>query len=722
MDSESRRDLLLGAATALATVALLRLDFAAAAAFAVAALLAALTWSGCTAALAALPVLFATIPRPPEPAPLPGPGPVVVDGRVTAVLRDLVAGEQRLQLATPFGSVELHCPTDVEALPGDRVRATARCSLPAVLGGRPGLHAAAPSCTVEAGPASLPRWCAHARLALERALHEVAPPQHAALLSTLALGRGARLPEDVADAHRATGLSHLLAVSGAHAAMLAWMLGLQPFGGGRRRPVSRSHLVVATALLFAYGAITGMEPPMFRALLGYLLVAIGSRLGRRVSSWQALLWPALFSCVATPDAVLGPSFGLSYAAVSGLSLAGPPRSSAPLERFVLAPIRASTWAAIATAPLTLYWFGQFAPWTVLLTPLLAPLVLVLLVLSLGAAVAQAAGLALAAHLGLPLQHVADLYTGVLVLADGLPATPVHAVATPTASLVLAGAAAGLGALVLLGGRRGAAAACALACAPQFAAPPPAPPEATLFAIGHGQALLVVLDDGTTALLDCGSQDHPGLPARKVERALRRRRIDWLVLSHSDHDHVSAVPELLARLHVVRAVMPAAMRGDELSSRLCAAGTATWFLEPGEVARPRPDLCIHAPDPGSVDDNDGSLWVTAQFAGLRLVTPGDAGPAGIAAALASGNVQACDVLVLPHHGRPNDGAEALLRASSPRCCLASDRVADGASVLGELAARGGVPTFATATHGDLVVRGGRAGLHVRAEASHVPAVR
>ena len=57
------------------------------------------------------------------------------------------------------------------------------------------------------------------------------------LVCTLVLGNGTRLPQDLQQSHRATGLSHLLAVSGAHAAMLAWLLGLQPFGGGRASQV-----------------------------------------------------------------------------------------------------------------------------------------------------------------------------------------------------------------------------------------------------------------------------------------------------------------------------------------------------------------------------------------------------------------------------------------------------------------------------------------------------
>ena len=45
---------------------------------------------------------------------------------------------------------------------------------------------------------------------------------------------------------------------------------------------------------------------------------------------------------------------------------------------VRSALRASAWAALATAPLTLIYFGQLAPWTIAATPLLSPLVALML--------------------------------------------------------------------------------------------------------------------------------------------------------------------------------------------------------------------------------------------------------------------------------------------------------------------------------------------------------
>ena len=689
---------------ALSTVLLLRLDLGAAAGFVALATLAASCGGPCSPGLAALPVLLAAMPQPEPLAPSPRPGPVRIEGRVESIRIDLLHDQKDLGLRTRAGLLTLTCPIDLGVVAGDRVTAVARCSHPAIVHHRSSLRAESAACTVQEGPWSVPRACAAMRRSLELALLQLVPPEHGPLLCTLVLGQGTRLQDDLAAAHRATGLSHLLAVSGAHAAMLAWLLGLQPFGGGRRRPVGRVHLWIAMSCLLLYGAITGMEPPVFRALCGYLLVAIGLRLGRRVAAIQALLWPAVLSAIATPAGVLGPSFCLSYAAVFGLSIAGPPHGDSRTERFVYAPVRASFWATLFTAPLTLWFFGQLAPWTILLTPLLAPCIGVMLCASLVAAMLMLFGLPIAGLVHAPLTALADFYVAGLAAADQLPGTPVHAFGTPSTALAVAAAGAGICVAAWIGSRKGTALALALACSPHFLPPSSGEPAAHLFAVGHGQTCLLQLDDGKNVLIDCGSQQHPSLPARKVERSLRTRSIDFLVVTHGDHDHTSAIRDLLRRVPVRAAVLPLSLQDSVVGTALQAHGTTMVWLRPGERWSVRADLIVMAPKPESDSENDQSLWVRARISDWTLLASGDAEEAGVSAALSQGIATRADVLVLPHHGRPNEGALALLRAVSPRLCLASNQHGDGVSALGRLALAQGIETLATAVAGDLVVQG------------------
>src|SRR5437016_2135062 len=70
---------------------------------------------------------------------------------------------------------------------------------------------------------------------LQRRILQLWPGERGAFSCTLALGSGPEVAPDLIAAHRATGLSHLLAVSGAHASMLALLLGVLPGLLGPRR-------------------------------------------------------------------------------------------------------------------------------------------------------------------------------------------------------------------------------------------------------------------------------------------------------------------------------------------------------------------------------------------------------------------------------------------------------------------------------------------------------
>lgn len=691
------------AAVALCTLLLSRSVFPLGALFALLATFAALQHRAAVAGFAALPILLVAAVPPPRPAPAPPIGPVQLCGVVVKTAFDPVARRSEVVLATAAGRLRLAIAGSSAALPGDRLVAVARCSPAAVPDGAPRLQADPRAVTLEAGPWSLPRACAQLRRELERQLLAMVPGERGALVCSLVLGAATRLPGEISAAHRATGLSHLLAVSGAHAAMLAWLLGLQRFGG-RQRPIGRGHLLLGFAILVSYGLVTGMEPPVFRALCSYGLAALAIRSGRRMGVVQALAWPALLSCIVDPEGSLGASFCLSYAAVAGLALAGGPRRPGRLEAWLLLPVRSSFWATTTTAPWTLAWFGQLAPWTVLWTPVLAPLVAALLFLGLGAGIAATVHPEFAAGCCAPLlRALAGCYSSLVLLADTLPGTPFLAAVRPQPLWLAAGVVAAASVLVLLPTRRGALLCCVLCCLPHFVAPcPPQLAGLHLFAVGHGQACLLRLADGTQVVVDCGSMQHSVLPARKIAAELHRRRIDRLILTHADHDHLSAVPALLGLVAIDHAVLPEAVQGHRVAAALEAAGCRIDWLAPGARLE-LPGLTVAAPDPGpGTGENDHSLWVRADLAGTVVLLPGDAESAGIKAALAAGIASPCDVLLLPHHGRPGSAVETLLRTTTPRLCLVSNRGSDGASALAGAALGIGVPTFSTGLAGDLAV--------------------
>jgi ComEC/Rec2-related protein len=464
------------------------------------------------------------------------------------------------------------------------------------------------------------RW----RLHLQERLRDAVPGAGGDLLCHLVLGSGPRLDATVVDAHRATGLTHLLAVSGAHATMLAWMLAVA-WGLVSRRPgwTRRTWRLGCSVLLVAYGALTGFEAPVVRAVIAAIVLLHATAMGRRLAPWTALAAPALWTAWWRPADLHSIGFCLSYAAVAGLLVAGGmPRPGDGPGRMVLAAVRGSIGAVLATAPWTLLWFGQFAPCTVLLTPLLGPLVALLLALGLLVALVGCVAPAPAAILGgFGLAPATALYTGSVALADmWLPGTPVFAAARPSAPAMLGTAVVFAVAADAVRGRLGAwlglrpndgrlrlrvaaAAACLGACVPAFV-PGRLEPGLRLLAVGHGQAASIVTADGTSLCVDCGSRGTGARSGRAVVEALHaRRRLDLLVISHADSDHFGGVPELLANGPAPRrAIVPSSMQMHWVVRALRTAGTQVTTLAPGERCEVGPGIVVFAPDPFGVGEN------------------------------------------------------------------------------------------------------------------------
>jgi len=664
--------------------------------------------------LLAVPAALGAVSLP-EPSILsPRPGPVWIDASVLPGQRhDPGRNQTILRLANDAGEFLCVVEGRIDVLPGDTLRGPARLTEQSNRqrhGRPPIIETARGALTRITGPPSLTRLVEACRITLEASILDCIDGEAGTLLCHLVLGDGPPMPEDLQNAHRATGLAHLLAVSGAHASMLGWMLGLLYTSLLGRSPLaSRWYRRLCAAFLLLYGAITGMEPPVFRAVMAFIIVLAAAARGRRVTATTALALPALLTALFVPRDLFSASFCLSYAAVIGLVLSGAFRSETWHRRWLLTPFLASCWATLTTAPLTLLYFGQIAPWTIFATPLLAPLVALMLAL----------GLTLST-LGMVISGLAILLTPTLTgLTCGyceavraialLPMAPIRANSLPSSSLLLAFGLFGLLCLTYRPNRRGVALLCAAMSLPHFLPPPSPSPGLKLLAVGHGQACLTTLRDGQSVLIDCGSLGQAQRAARAVRDALLpARSIDLLILTHGDHDHVGGIHRLLQNVSILRAVAPARMAGRDTIQQLRSHGVDVDLLDAGDRIDIGADVSITLPlvPPSSItnNDNDHSLWVRLELGSFVALVPGDPLEAGVAAWLQRPDAGEADLLILPHHGRSNTHAAELLDFVQPDLALVSNRDGESRTVQAIIAQHQGIEVLQTGTVGTIDVTG------------------
>lgn len=202
------------------------------------------------------------------------------------------------------------------------------------------------------------------------ALNRYLPGEEGKLLGGMLLGATASISADMIQAFRASGVSHLLAVSGLHTSL--WTMFL--FGLLTRLKVSRRiSAACSMGFVLLFMGLTGFSTSVTRAGIMMLLYLGGFLLRREPDSLNSLGVAALVILFANPFAAADPGMLLSFSATAGILLLQKPIARAlerPIERYIhsnpfcrvckgVAQLLAVTLSAILfTLPVSVLALGQ----------------------------------------------------------------------------------------------------------------------------------------------------------------------------------------------------------------------------------------------------------------------------------------------------------------------------------------------------------------------------
>jgi competence protein ComEC len=208
------------------------------------------------------------------------------------------------------------------------------------------------------------------------------------IVEGVVLGDEQALPEDLRQRFRASGMYHLLAVSGQNVALvaggalaLAWLIGVPRWLGQ----------LCALLSIAGYVLAVGAQPSVVRAGVAGALVSLAWLAARAADRWYFLLLGALALLVWNPYSLLDAGFQLSFAAVAAIFILAP-RLSRRLEGYPLPGklagiLAVSTACGLATAPVLWFQFHAVPLLTVPANALAAPAVPPLLGLAFASALA-----------------------------------------------------------------------------------------------------------------------------------------------------------------------------------------------------------------------------------------------------------------------------------------------------------------------------------------------
>jgi competence protein ComEC len=516
------------------------------------------------------------------------------------------------------------------------------------------------------------------RSAVARTMAPRLAGERRAVVAGVVLGEDEGLDEELRDRFRASGLYHLLAVSGQNVAyvvagmlLLAWALGLPRWAGE----------VGAILAVGGYVAAVGWQPSVVRAGIAGGLASLAWLASRPRDRWYFLLVGAAVLLAWNPYNLLEPGFQLSFAAVAAIFVLVPRLerrlAGYPLPRRLAEVVAVSGACGAVTAPIVWLHFGAIPLYSVPANALAAPVVAPLLGLALAATALAPVLPGAAAALAWANGWLAAYLAACARFVGGLP----YAEATSErALLAVAGAVLFVAFLVFVRPPKGRRAAAALALAlallvawrsaPDDRPPPPRGFRITVLDVGQGDSTLLQVPGGAV-LVDQGPPEAE--VARQLE-GLGVSRLDLLVLTHPSRDNVGGAEEVVRRLDVGLVLEPALPfdnpYGEPALEEARRRGVRVLVTRAGQEYRLGPlRLRVLWPDGSAspaADPNDHATVLLASYGSTDVLLPADA-ESNVTLPLPPPPVE---ILKVAHHGSADERLSELLTLTRPQIAVVS----------------------------------------------------
>jgi competence protein ComEC len=562
--------------------------------------------------------------------------------------------------------------------------------------------------TGSGGGSDLKRAVISLRRELSRGIEVSMPEPEASLATGILLGNRDAIPDDVTEDFNRSGISHLIAISGANMLLVAaatiavlWRL------IGRRPAILVSMLVIVL-----YAVLVGGSPSVLRATVMGVVVLGAQLAGRPGNGFAPLVLTVAVLTAWAPGLADSVSFQLSVFATAGIVLFATPLAEAvgrlrPWLRGGIGGLLVeqgsmTLMASIAVLPIMARAFGEVSLVSLPANLLAGPVFVAVIPLS---AVSAFAGW-MDTDLGRALGEATQLPITVLVTLARIMASPSFAVVRPPFLITFALA------LGLLGGGRAvmrrfegffdsepekpahrarlkpflAIAAVIVVLAvflfAQALTPHSSRLQVTVLDVGQGDAILIEAPDGQVVLIDGGPSVGRLLNQLGAALPAAEHRIDLVVLSHPQEDHVAGLAGLFDR-YDVGAVLAGPREGPipayhAFRNAIEARDVPLIEAQSGLIASLGDEIELEVLNPppegvyGGADElNENSVVLRLVYRDVSFLLTGDLGFVGEHAVMASGLELRSTVLKVGHHGSDGSTSPSFLDAVAPDVAVISD---------------------------------------------------
>ena len=524
---------------------------------------------------------------------------------------------------------------------------------------------------------------------LKRVYQKEMSPQNAGVMMGMVLGDKSQLDSEIKTMYQKSGLSHVLCVSGLHLSVI----GLTSYRFLKKRGGTyRGAGLFAGSLVFCFAYMSGFDVSARRAFLMFLFLLAADGMGRSYDSLTALAAAGVLLLGGNPFLLFYPGFLFSFAAVTGVVVAGKALAAGFLpEHALLKNILTSAGIQLMTLPLVCSFYYEIPVYAVWINLILLPFMGVVLGCGLiggilGTAVPRLAHLILwlpdllllfyekvcGAFLALP---CAQWITGSpgrarLIVYYGLLAVLLFSAGKRTEGQKSTGMRKRLclgGGMVMLVGI--------------LLFPHKKQMEIDVLDVGQGDGIYLCTSDGISMFFDGGSSSVSGVGTYRILPFLKAkgvRRIDYWFVSHTDADHINGLEEILQLDYPIGTVVfpeygyrDASL--EKLEEEIERNGIMICYLKAKESLRTKNDriTCIFPTADYPVEDaNAGSMVLLYETEGFRGLFTGDISKAEEEWLTEKTKLPELSFYKAAHHGSNYSNSEDFLKVLSPEVCVVS----------------------------------------------------
>ncbi len=521
---------------------------------------------------------------------------------------------------------------------------------------------------------------------LVKLLKKIYQPREEKIMLALLFAERSNLPSDWEEGLRASGASHLLAISGLHIGFLiALLVYLLP---GKLLPVKIAYLLITIFTIF-YMIITGLRSSVVRAGLLALLFIWAPFLKRKGDFLNLLAITFILNLIIQPLQLFSIGLQLSYLLVLALYFL-----TKPLQKYTNKILAPSLAAQLGSFPLVIYYFYTYAPvglitniWVIPLAGIIIPLGLISIILALF----HPALAVLAVKL---VEILLDLMGKGVVLMTKIPPGEMIISAKPIWIIVL---------IYII-----------IFSTPYIFRPRLIPfhikkqkvakliyfsmllilllsllstrqtdnlLKFVFLSVGQGDSIFIELPNKERILVDCGAKSENFDQGKSTILPFLKqagiRELDYLVISHFDNDHAGGAIALLENIRVKRLLVPAIKDQSELAKATISTAhrkeTTVHFLnEKYDFNRGEVNInFLHPPQKLiTLDRNENSLVFQLNYHNFSALFTGDLGKNGEKYLLNMKKINETNLLKIAHHGSKNSSCSEFLRAVSPQIAVIS----------------------------------------------------